>query len=143
PHREGSLRTVELLTLGKLTLVPAGFTQPKPLTLLAYLVLEGPQTKRHVAELFWPEGNQLKSLSMALSRLRQAAPGCVAIDGQQWSSALVNADVVALATALDGEDVDTAQTVYAGAFLAGVDLSELGVEIEEWALTQRERLAER
>jgi len=133
---------VELLTLGKLALAPTGFTQPKPLTLLAYLVVEGPQTKRHMAELFWPDGNQLKSLSMALSRLRQAAPGCVDTDGQQLSSALA-ADILSLATALDGEDADTVQELYAGEFLAGVDLSDLGAEVEEWAMTQRERWAER
>lgn len=63
---------MRLKTLGRLELPGTRFTQPKPLLLLVYLALEGPQQRRHLAELFW-RGNHMKSLSMTLTRLRQGA----------------------------------------------------------------------
>ena len=65
---------LKLRTLGGLGLVGSGFTQPKPLLLLAYLALEGPQPRAFLAELFWPQGESRKSLSMALTRLHGVRP---------------------------------------------------------------------
>ncbi|UCH24784.1 MAG: hypothetical protein JSV66_05455, partial [Trueperaceae bacterium] len=72
---------MRLRTLGRLELEDSGLNRPKPLLLLCYLALEGPQERRHLAELFWPTStNALKSLSMALTRLRQGAPGVAEAD---------------------------------------------------------------
>lgn len=131
-----------LTTLGELALRPPGFTQPKPLVLLAYLAIEGPQQRRHMAELLWPDGQSLKSLAMALSRLRQAAPGCWEVDGTRLRCAAL-CDAVSLLAALDAGDVGLAMDLYRGPFLAGVQQSQLGDELCGWLLTTRARLADR
>lgn len=62
-----------LRTLGGLRLRDTQFQRPKPLLLLAYLVVEGAKDRRFLAELFWPgAANHLNSLAKALSQLRQA-----------------------------------------------------------------------
>jgi hypothetical protein len=43
---------MRLVMLGGLALEPSTFTRPKPLLLLAYLSLEGPRSRRDIAELF-------------------------------------------------------------------------------------------
>lgn len=132
----------KLTTLGKLSLDPRHFTQPKPLALLAYLALEGPQQRRHMAELFWPSGQSLKSLSMAITRLRQASPESCLTDGTRlWCG--LDCDAVRLLAALDAGDLGTAEALYGGAFLGGLALPNWGVELEEWVLATREGLAER
>lgn len=128
--------------LGGLGLEPAAFTQPKPLLLLTYLALEGAQQRRHLAELFWPEGNRMKSLSMTLTRLRQAAPEVVAADEKRaWTAA--PSDAGTLLTALDEGDWQRADALYSGAFAEGVALAGWGGELEEWVFGTREYLAER
>ncbi len=132
----------KLTTLGKLSLDPGRFTQPKPLALLAYLALEGPQQRRHMAELFWPGGQSLKSLSMAITRLRRASPESCLTDGTRlWCE--LDCDAVRLLAALDAGDLGTAEALYGGAFLGGLALPNWGVELEEWVLATREGLAER
>ena len=85
----------QLKTLGELKLEEATFTRPMPLLLLTYLSLEGPQHRRHLAELFWQEGNRMKSLSMTLTRLRKGAGNVVeANDKIAWSTAKSDAKMV-------------------------------------------------
>ena len=132
---------MELRTLGKLELPGVGFTQPKPLVLLSYLALEGPQRRTHLAELFWPDGESRKSLSMALTRLRQGAGEIVKTD-QGHVRTTLDSDSSTLLTALGRSDWQTADTLYRGAFLEGVVL-DWSVELEEWVYTTREFLAER
>lgn len=68
-----------LRTLGGLRLEGASFSKKKPLLLAAYLALEGPKSRRHFQELFWPRAeDQKNSLSVALSQLKRAG---VAISG--------------------------------------------------------------
>ncbi|MEX2502850.1 MAG: hypothetical protein WD336_10785, partial [Trueperaceae bacterium] len=63
---------MRLSTLGELRLDGADLARPKPLLLLTYLALEGPRSRRHLANLFWPDGaDPLRSLAVALTRLRQ------------------------------------------------------------------------
>lgn len=132
---------MKLRTLGGLELLGADFTQPKPLVLLSYLCLEGPQTRPHLAELFWPEGERRKSLSMALTRLRQAAGSVVETDaGRVWTP-LAN-DAGALLEALGRSDWQMVEALYRGAFLEGVVL-DWREELEAWVYTTREFLAER
>jgi predicted ATPase/Tfp pilus assembly protein PilF len=118
------------------------FTQPKPLLLLSYLSLEGTQQRRHLAELFWREGNRMKSLSMTLTRLRQGAGEVVEADDKQtWST--LKSDAKELLESLDKSQWKQASDLYTGAFLEGVVLEDWSSELEEWVYTTREYLAER
>lgn len=134
---------VTLRTLGALTLGDGTFTRPTPLMLLAYLVVEGPQERRFLAQSFWPHAaDPLRSLGVALARLRRGAPGSVEADAKRaW--AMVPSDVETFLTRLERGDDARALEVYRGSFLAGVDLSRVGVELEEWAYATRELLAVR
>jgi predicted ATPase/DNA-binding SARP family transcriptional activator len=132
----------QLKLMGGLTLDPAGFTQPKPLLLLAYLALEGAQQRRRLAELFWPDGNRMKSLSMTLTRLRQGAGDVIEADERRaWSTS--PSDAGELLTALGSGAWERAAELYRGAFLDGVNLVDWGSELEEWVHATREYLAER
>lgn len=63
---------MRLKTLGELKLEGTSFSQHKPLQLLSYLALEGPQQRRSLAELFWPgDADPLKNLTTVLTRLRK------------------------------------------------------------------------
>ena len=132
-----------LRTLGGLELEQSGFTRVKPLLLLAFLCLEGPQERRHVAELFWPTAaDGLNSLSRALSQLRQGAPEAVGADETRvWSTA--RSDAQALLGALERKAHAEVAELYRGAFLEGIFLNDWGAELEEWVYEQRERLASR
>ncbi len=132
----------QLTTLGGLTLDPPGFGQTKPLLLLAYLVVEGAQPRRRLAELFWPAGQGRKSLSMALTRLRAGVGDVVAADERRvWATCA--SDVGDLLQALDAGAWRRADERYAGAFLDGVAIADASPEIEEWWHATREYLAER
>lgn len=129
--------------MGKLAVSGAKFQQPKPLLLLAYLTVEGPQSRRHLAELFWPgEPKRLRSLTAALVRLRQGLPGAVEAD-EQVVLAKLSSDVHQILAALDDDDVVTAAKHYQGPFLAGFHLPGGSVELEEWVYATREFLAEK
>ncbi|HEX7022485.1 MAG TPA: AAA family ATPase, partial [Trueperaceae bacterium] len=132
-----------LRTLGALELEGSEFRWSKPLTLLSYLALEGPQERRRLARIFWPQASDsMNSLTVALSQLRKGAPEAILADRKTVRS-LVRCDVQALASALDAEDLERALGLYRGPFLAGVRLNDLGVELEEWLYQQRERVAGR
>jgi predicted ATPase len=132
----------QLKVLGGLRLEGSTFTRPLPLLLLSYLSLEGPQYRRHLAELFWPDGNRMKSLSMALTRLRQAVGEDLAADDKKaWTT--IGSDTKVLLEALDKSDWTKANELYTGAFLEGTVLDEWSNELEEWVYTTREYLAER
>jgi predicted ATPase len=133
---------VQLKTLGVLSLEPSTFTRPKPLLLLTYLALEGSQGRRHLAELFWQAGNRMKSLSMALTLLRQGAGEVVRVDAKKVEAA-VKSDVRELLTALDQSNWAEAARLYTAPFLEGVILEDHNTELEEWIYKTREYLAER
>jgi predicted ATPase len=118
------------------------FTQPKPLLLLAYLSLEGSQQRRHLAELFWRDGNRMKSLSMTLTRLRQGVGEVIEVDDKR-AKANLSSDAGDLLESLDKSDWQKASELYRGAFLEGVILDDWSSELEEWVYTTREYLAER
>ena len=46
--------TNSIRTLGRLEIAGSSVVQAKLLLLLCYLAIEGPQPRRHLAELFWP-----------------------------------------------------------------------------------------
>src|SRR5690606_24070875 len=146
-----------LRTLGGLTLEGTGLTRPKPLLLLAYLCLEGPSERRHVAELFWPTSeDRMKSLGVALSRIRREAPDAIGADrARVWSN--VACDAAALLVperasvaerAVVPERAETAaandrEPGPTGAFLDGLYLADIGSELEEWMYQKRESVAGR
>ena len=130
-------------SLGGLNLEGANFHRPKPLLLLCYLAIEGPQQKRHLAELFWlgaenPNGN----LATTLTRLRKGAPGSVETDDSSvWTS--VQCDLTMFFAALDTGFLNQAERLYQGPFLMGFSTRGLGAEIENWVFGMREFAAER
>lgn len=136
----------ELKALGGLRLdstpIRPPFTQPKPLVLLSYLSLEGSQQRKHLAELFWTDGNRMKSLSMTLTRLRQGVGEVVDVD-EKSAGAKLPSDAKELLESLDKSDWQRASELYTGAFLEGVVLEDWSSELEEWVYTTREYLAER
>ncbi len=138
---------IQLKALGGLRLESTGFkstqfSQLKPLLLLTYLSVEGSQQRKHLAELFWPEGDRMKSLGMSLLRLRQGLGEGVESDDQKaWTT--ISSDVKVLLEALDKSQWQQADELYTGAFLEGVVLETWSSELEEWVYTTREYLAER
>jgi predicted ATPase/Tfp pilus assembly protein PilF len=134
---------VRLTTLGGLTLEGSDFTRPKPLLLLCYLALEGPQERRFLAELFWPTAaDHMKSLTVALAQLRGGAEGAIEADQQRVSTPLAS-DAGELLALLEQRRADAAIERYRGAFLEGFYLKGVGEELEEWIYVTREFLAER
>ncbi|GAB5601721.1 hypothetical protein FJNA_02450 [Thermus sp. FJN-A] len=131
-----------LRTLGALALEgthPKDFRKRKPLLLLAYLVLEGPCSRRHLAELFWPGASDARnSLSVALTQLRTAG---VRVEGEDVLRAEVDCDALRLQRALARGELEEARNLYGGRFLEGAD-EGLPPELEEWVWAQREALAQ-
>lgn len=131
---------VQLVTLGGLRLEGSGFTRPKPLLLLCYLALEGAQSRRVLAELFFRDTrNPRDALSTTYRRLRALGDGLAVADGDRLGT-VVACDAGELLAALEGGDGEAALPLYRGAFLAGFDLA-LGEELEEWVFATREFLA--
>jgi len=132
---------VSLRTLGRLELSGSEFARPKPLLLLAYLAIEGPQERRHLAELFWPgNADGLNSLSVTLSRIRRGAKNALEADEVRvWTR--LETDTQALLGALEAQNLEKVLAHYQGAFLDGVYLSDWSSELEEWVYAQREAMA--
>ena len=120
----------------------ADFQQPLPLLLLTYLALEGPQARRVLAELFWPDAKDPRdSLGSALRLMKRSATGSVEADRVRAYSELP-CDAKELLSQLDAGDSEAAVAQYQGSFLEGLDLS-LGEELEEWVYATREYIAGR
>ena len=132
--------SIKLLTLGKLSLENSEFRQQKPLLLLAYLASEGKQTRKRVAELFWPTGKDpLNNLSRLLKDLRKAEPDSFWSDND-FVEARVQADTTEFQAAVRSKNYQKAADLYQGAFLETVHPSE-NIELEEWLYRTREVLA--
>lgn len=115
------------------------FRKKKPLLLLCYLLLEGPRSRRHLAELFWPGASDaLNSLSVALTQLRAAG---ATVEGEEVLRAEAACDATELQLRLSQGDLEGARALYRGRFLEGAD-DGLETELEEWVWTKREALAQ-
>jgi len=126
--------------LGDLALEGAHLRRPKPLLVLAYLVMEGPQRRRALADLFWPGAvDGRDSLSTTLRRLRGVLGSLLVADADRVAAALPN-DVMAFEEAVRKGEPSDVVDAYGGAFLDGLALS-VGGEIEDWIVETRERLA--
>ena len=132
---------MRLRTLGGVALEDTDFTRPKPLLLLTYLALEGPQKRRHLAELFWPGAtNHMKSLTVALARLRKGAPSAIEADHEQvWTH--VETDAQQFLALLKQGETEGAVSLYRGAFLEDFYLRNREAELEEWIEQTRAFLA--
>ena len=133
--------TMLLRTLGGLTLDGAALTRPKPLMVLAYLCLEGPTSRRELAELFFGDAADPRdSLSTTLRHLRHV--GAVEDLADDHGAATVAADATLLLHDYDRFRYRTVLERYVGPFLSGVE-SGLGVDAEEWLFRTREAIAGR
>ena len=134
---------MRLVTLGGLRLDGVDFGRRKPLLLLAYLAIEGPQPRRHLAELFWQDTKDpMASVRVALARLRAVQPDVVRDDGARIATD-ASCDASELLEALDRSGGRAAVDAYPGPFLDGFHLAGLGSELEEWVLETREFLTSR
>jgi tetratricopeptide (TPR) repeat protein len=128
-----------LRTLGELFLdTQKPLRKKKPLLLLSYLLLEGPRSRRHLTELFWPGASDaLNSLSVALSQLRAAG---VCVEGEEVLRAEAACDAKELESLLKEGRLQEARGLYRGRFLEGAD-DGLSPELEEWVWSRREAIA--
>lgn len=144
-------RTVQLVTFGKVALTGCAFSRPKPLLLLAYLTLEGPQERRALAALFWRGPGDLQKklgqLSVVLAQFKRAGAGEVfpAAPGLDPLVSRAGCDALAFAEALSHNDPEQAIVHYQGPFLGSLDRVlgglELSGELADWILETRERFA--
>lgn len=127
----------ELVTLGSLYLNGVAYRRPTGLVFLAYLLLEGPSSRSHMARLFWPQAQDASaSLRVMVSLLRSALPA----QSLRTDGPLLSAHLACDALPLLGPATD-AGVHYPGPFLHGVALSPAAVDLQEWVLDMRERLA--
>ena len=134
-------RAVRLVTLGGLYLEGSDFARSKPLLLLCYLAIEGAQSRRVLAELFFADAQDPRNaLSTTLRRLRRLEDVVVASGDK--IAARVACDTNELLRVLESEPPEAALSRYQGPFLEGLDLA-LSEELEGWVFTVREYLAAR
>ncbi|MCD0165462.1 hypothetical protein [Deinococcus sp. 12RED42] len=130
---------MKLLTFGGVSVEGVTFRREKPLLLLAYLCLEGPQPRRRLASLFWPDAaNPMNSLAQNLIRLRPLT-GAVLEHGNRVE-ALIPSDIQDFRDHCRAARPADALTLYTGAFLDGLN-ADLNPDLEEWLLDTRETLA--
>lgn len=142
---------MRLVSFGKVGLEGCGFSRPKPLLLLAYITLEGPQERRRLAELFWKEGGSraLGNLSVVLAQFKKegAAEAFPAQPGINPLPSQVHCDALEFLEALEDGRLSEALGLYQGAFLQdlGKPLRSLKVsdELLDWVLEKRELLAQK
>lgn len=123
------------------------FSRPKPLLLLAYVTLEGPQPRSRLAELFWHDdavlAKKLAKLSVVLAQFKKEGAAEVLLSQEAKLASSLNCDAQAFSVALAAKDYAQAITLYTGSFLQGFDLTklELSPELSEWLLDKREAFA--
>jgi predicted ATPase len=133
---------MRLTTLGGARLDGGSLSRQKPLLLLAYLAIEGPTSRRELAELFFPGTRDPRdSLATALRTLRLEAGDAIDAAGERVSTT-ITCDAGDLMTDFDAFRYADVVERYAGSFFEGIGL-DLGVELEEWLFVTREALARR
>lgn len=145
PHPDAEKKDVtteeptRLRTLGALALSGAGVTRPKPLLLVAYLAHEGPTERARLAQVFFPDAEDRRdALSTTVGRLKGLVR--TAESGDRRLSTHVTTDALEFERFALQVDPQTALSRYVGAFLPDLGLP-IGLELEEWVLATRERLA--
>src|SRR5690625_778574 len=137
-----------LHTLGHLQLVATEtptqplFTGPKPLLLLTYLALEGPTTRRHLAELFFAQHpDPLDNVSATVRRLRQVDESGLRGGGTERICG-VRCDHTGRLHARGIGSVDIALDLCRGSCRRRADVSVSGAECGSWAYRRRPERAE-
>ncbi len=134
---------MELRALGGLEWRGGHFTRRKSLLLLCHLALEGPRSRHDLARLFFDQAEDpASSLRTTLKRVRRELPGALEGDADPVR-VRVRCDAQLLTLHLNAGLWNDAVSLYAGAFLADVTVSDLHEELVGWALATRERLAAR
>ena len=135
---------MQLKTFGKVKLEGSGFSRPKPLLLLAYLTLEGAQTRDMLAELFWKDKKAKSNLSVVLSQFKKEGAGEVIASqpGIDPLPSLVRSDAQEFLELLAAGNLQAALELYKAAFLhdLGKPLDDLEVssELRDWVFLKRE-----
>lgn len=135
---------MQLTTFGKVKLEGSGFSRPKPLLLLAYLTLEGAQTRDMLAELFWKDKKAKSNLSVVLSQFKKE--GALDVISSQPGidplPSLVRSDAQEFLQLLATGKLQAALELYKAAFLhdLGKPLDDLEVssELRDWVFLKRE-----
>ncbi len=133
---------MQLKTLGGLVLGGSAFSRAKPLLMLAYLALEGPTSRKELADLFFMGTKDPRdSLSTALRGLRRVSPELYVAEANQIRAG-VPCDAAELLELLDRGELERATARYEGAFVRGIDVP-MCAELEEWVYGKRELIAAR
>lgn len=141
-----------LRTFGRLEFEGASLTRKKPLLLLAYLAIEGRQTREELADLFYGDAaNPRDSLSTDLRRLEnrtEGAPGGIERDWQTVA-AQVPCDYLELKALFRAGRVLEGLTLYRDPFLKGFYLPGRSdrtrtsrTELDDWIAARRREAAD-
>jgi hypothetical protein len=129
-----------LRTLGQLTLEGNPLGRPKPLLLLAYLALEGPTSRRMLADLVYTNAlDPRDALSSAIRYLQKQAPGVLSLTTEKVACALP-CDAALFRALVEEVKYVQGLDYYQGPFLKNLDLG-VAEELEEWLFAKREHFA--
>ncbi len=130
-----AVKVVQLLTLGQ-TKLGDDFDRPKAVAFLAYLALEGRQSRQAIAELFW-EGSTdpQNSLRNQIYQLKPHLESALVVS-RQFIELKVDFDVFLLQHHLEQNQFEQATQTYKGEFLAGFQAPQ-GSQLEEWLYSTR------
>ncbi|HEY8795052.1 MAG TPA: BTAD domain-containing putative transcriptional regulator [Gemmatimonadaceae bacterium] len=127
--------------------------QPKPLALLAYLALANPRgqhSRDSLLALFWPElgdDEARRALRQALHRVRYHVGDALLTSEREGQIGISDdgawCDAIAFEHALDAGRDEEALSLYHGAFLDAVFVSDASPEFEQWVDLTRTRLCDR
>jgi DNA-binding SARP family transcriptional activator len=146
---------MQLNTFGKVGLSRCAFSRPKPLLLLSYVTLEGPQERRRLADLFWLDDGEKNDLQKKLGKLsvvltqfkKEGASVFPKTPGIDPLPSLVVCDALEFMQALKHNDFKKALELYKAPFLYDLgkplDNLEVSNEVLEWVLEKREHFAEK
>lgn len=146
---------MRLMTLGKVYLENYAFSRPKPLLLLAYLSVEGPQDRRTLANLFWKGDTKdksvmrkkLVSLSVLLNKFKKEGISGVVPEkpGVNPLPILIGCDATDFLKYLDTNQLKQAIALYKGLFLEDLQKSlenlDLPPELSDWLIVKQEFFA--
>jgi tetratricopeptide (TPR) repeat protein/DNA-binding SARP family transcriptional activator len=154
-NNSGVQCSMQLVTFGKVGLSSCDFSRPKPLLLLSYVTLEGPQERRRLADLFWIDTatqnelpKKLGKLSVVLAQFKKEGvtvfPDTPGVDPLP---SLVTCDALEFLSALENNNFKKALTLYQAPFLHDLgkplDSLEVSNDVLEWVLEKREYFAEK
>jgi DNA-binding SARP family transcriptional activator/tetratricopeptide (TPR) repeat protein len=129
---------------------PAALGQRRPLAVLAVLAASGSRglSRDELLLCFWPDSNVERAknaLRQTIFRLRRdlgSPDPILGTDELQLNPAVVTSDIAEFEAALASGRIEHAVGLYHGPFLQAVSIGA-APEFDEWAATQRTRLAQR